>query len=356
MAPVTAGPALVSALPEYRPYRELGDTPNLIVDGAPLESTRLTLSHWPNNATPDALKRDTSTEICFAYLDQAEFHVEVPAVSNNHFDEDGLFSMLAVTRPELALAHRDLLVDASRAGDFGRFATRDAARLAFAIETCADPATSPLEREVFNACQARRVAPLYRAMLDYLPRLLDDLDAARELWQAQDIQLDTGLEIIDSGRASIYEVDTADLAVIDLPVGLPAQRARRYLEAEFAVVHPFAIHANTGCSRLLRRQGKRYELQFRYEGWVQLATHRPALRVSLADLADELNRVETAPGTWIGEAVTEVAPRLYLDGCDASSLAPDYFLELVLDYLGRAPVAWDPYDWPPAAAGLQETA
>jgi len=356
MARISAGPGSLPPSPGYRPYRELGDTPNLIVDGAPLASTRLTLSHWPNNATPEALKRDTSTEICFAYLDRPEFHVDVPAVSNNHFDEDGLFSMLAVTRPQLALAHRELLIDASRAGDFGRFETRAATRLVFAVESCADPAASPLARDVFNACQARRVAPLYRAMLEYLPRLLDDLEAARDLWQLQDAQLDAGLELIDSGRVSIVEFDAADLAVIDLPAGLASRTARRYLEAESAVVHPFALHAYTGCSRLLRRQGRRYELQFRYEGWVQLATHRPSLRVSLVELAEELNRIETAPGTWIGEPVTEVAPRLYLDGCDASGLPPEQFLELVLDYLGRAPVAWDPYDWPPAAAGLQETA
>jgi hypothetical protein len=356
MARVTAGPGALPAAPEFRPYRQLGDTPNLIVDGAPLESTRLTLSHWPNNSTPDELKRDTSTEICFAYVDRPEFHVDVPAVSNNHFDEDGLFSMLAVSRPQLALDHRALLIDASRAGDFGRFETRDAARLVFAVESCADPASSPLAREVFNACQARRVAPLYRAMLDYLPRLLDDLESARGLWQDQDAQLDAGLELVDAGRIGIGEIDTADLAVIDLPAGLAPRTARRYLEAEAAVVHPFAVHAHTGCSRLLRRQGQRYELQFRYESWVQLATHRPALRVSLADFAAELNRIETAPGTWIGEAVTEVAPRLYLDGCDASGLAPERFLDLLLDYLERAPVAWDPYNWPPAAAELKETA
>jgi len=355
MASVTAAPGALPPIPEYRPYRELGNTPNLIVDGAPLGSTRLTLSHWPNNATPDELKRDTSTEICFAYLDRPEFHVDVPAVSNNHFDEDGLFSMLAVTRPRLALTHRELLIDASRAGDFGRFEKRDAARLVFAVESCADPAASPLAREVFNACQARRVAPLYRTMLDYLPQLLDDLEGARDLWQEQDAQLDAGLELFAAGRVKTTEIDAADLAIVDMPVGLAPRTARRYLEAESVTVHPFAIHANTDCSRLLRRQGQRYELQFRYEGWVQLETHRPALRVSLADLAAELNRIETAPGTWTGEAVTEVAPRLYLDGCDASALAPERFLDLVLDYLGRAPVAWDPYDWPPAQA-LRETA
>ncbi len=50
----------------YIPYSDIGDQPHIIVDGAPLDSTVLTLSHWPNNQTPDSLQRDTSTATVFA--------------------------------------------------------------------------------------------------------------------------------------------------------------------------------------------------------------------------------------------------------------------------------------------------
>jgi hypothetical protein len=353
MSAVTPGRGAWPAAPAYHPYQDLGELANIIVDGAPLKSTVLTLSHWPNNSTPEILKRDTSTEICFAYLDHPEFHLEVPAVSNNHFDEDGLFSMLVVSQPELAIAHRQLLIDASRAGDFGYFSSRDAARLCFAVESCADPAASPLPREVFNACQARRVAPLYRDMLQRLPRFLDDLPAARQLWQQQDSHLEQSLELISAGRVKIDEYPAADLAVVHIPADLKPLTARRYLQPERAPIHPFAIHQHTRCSRLLRMENQRYSLQFRYEGWVQLASRRPALRVSLEDFAAELNEIETAPGTWFGEATTEVSPRLYLDGADASGISPQRFFELCLSYLAAAPVAWDPYDWPPAADQLE---
>ena len=58
-----------------------------------------------------------------------------------------------------------------------------------------------------------------------------------------------------------------------------------------------------------------------------------------------LNAVERAAGNWVGEAVTEVLPRLYLDGTERSSLPAERFIELLLDYLTQAPPAWDPYDW-----------
>ena len=329
----------------FVPYAEVGPRPNVIVDGAPLKSTVLTLSHWPNNQTPAELKRDTSTESVFAYLDTAHFHQAIPVVSNNHFDEDGLFSMFALCQPELALGYRDLLIDASRAGDFGVFESRDAARLCFAIESCASPKTSPLSEAVFSGCERQRVANLYPAMLDYLPGLLADLPSQRSLWEGQDTQLEESLQRVAKGDVTIEEYPALDLAVVILPEDLPERTARRYLEPERAPLHPFAIHQSTTCNRILRVQGERIDFQYRYESWVQLQSRRPALRVALAPFADELNVIETAPGTWVGEDVNEVAPRLYLDGVDCSQISLDRFKDLLTGYLGKAPVAWDPYDW-----------
>ncbi len=334
--------------PEYVPYREVGDRPNVIVDGTPLKSTVLMLSHWPGNDTPDRLRRDTSTAIVFAYLDTPQLHQAVPVVSNNHFDEDGLFSMFALCAPDAALNHRELLIDASVAGDFGVFESRDAARLCFVIESCADPACSPLDAGIFRRCERRTIAGLYQAMLERLPEILDDLPAQRKLWAQQDRHLDESLRKLDAGTVRIEEDPSVDMAVVHIPAGLPARTATRYLRAEQAPVHPFAIHRHTHCGRLLRIQGQRYELQFRYESWVHLASRRPALRVDLAPLADELNRIEMAAGNWLAEPVGEVVPRLFLDGADASSIDVDRFVDICRDYLANAPVAWDPYSWKPA--------
>lgn len=338
-------PAELPAPARFVPYGELGARPNVIVDGPPQKATVLTLSHWPNNATPAELKRDTSTAIAFAYLDTPALHREQTIVSNSHFDEDGLFSMFALVNPATAMRHREWLVDASRAGDFGVFAHRNAARLAFTVEAFSDPEMSPLPGSTFAVCERHRTARLYSAMLERLPAILADLEGHAQWWRQQDEHLERSLAWLADGTVEIEERPELDLALVRMPLELPECRARRYLHTERAPVHPFAIHQRTACNRLLRIQGQRYELQYRYESWVQLASRRPALRVSLAELADALNDRESAPGTWCAEGVMEVAPRLYLDGIDASGIPEGEFVERVSAYLESAPVAWDPYDW-----------
>jgi hypothetical protein len=330
---------------DYVPYGDLGARPNVIVDGPPQQSTVLTLSHWPNNDTPAELKRDTSTAIAFAYLDTPSLHREQSIVSNSHFDEDGLFSMFALVDPATALQHRELLVDASRAGDFGVFEHRDAARLVFTVEAFADSLVSPLPKATFAVCERRRTARLYAAMLQRLSAILADLAGHAQWWQEQDEHLEQSLAWLADGVVEIEERPDLDLALVRMPLDLPERTARRYLRMERAPLHPFAIHQHTGCNRLLRIQGQRYELQYRYESWVQLSSHRPALRVSLEDLAATLNDRESAPGTWCADGVMDVAPRLYLDGIEASGIPETEFIERLCAYLETAPVAWDPYDW-----------
>src|SRR5215831_3044469 len=111
---------------EYVPYDKLGDRPNVIVDGAANANTEITLSHWPNNGTPQSLKDDLSTQIVFHYLDRPEVWARAEVVSNNHFDQDGLAGIYSLLNPSLAQKQRDLIIDIAAAGDFGTFRTREA--------------------------------------------------------------------------------------------------------------------------------------------------------------------------------------------------------------------------------------
>ena len=125
----------------FVPYHQLDTSPNIIVDGAAGTGTILTLSHWPKSGTPTNLKRDTSAEIVFAYLDSPSSHVHADIVSNNHFDEDGLVGIFTLVDPVTAEKNRDLLLDAASAGDFGVFKRREAARISFTISAYANPDT-----------------------------------------------------------------------------------------------------------------------------------------------------------------------------------------------------------------------
>lgn len=330
---------------QYVPYQCVGDQPNIIVDGAPLASTVLNLSHWPVNRTPAAVRRDSSTATVFAYLDMAELHQNVPIVSNNHFDEDGLCSMFALCQPSVALDHRALLIGCGMAGDFGVYEDADALRLCFILEAFGDPGVSPLPAETFAGCEQQRVESLYRTMLERLPLLLGDVNAYEALWGAQFEHVEESAELIARGAITIAEYADVDLAVVSIPDDQPLRTVRRYFEPEQAAVHPFAIHNATTCNRILRVTGARYELQYRYESWLQLVSHRPALRVALDGLAARLNAIEGASGTWRCESATEIVPRLYLEGVEASSIELGRFVDEVCSYLATAPVAWDPYHW-----------
>jgi hypothetical protein len=338
-----AGPDAV----RFLPYREARGVPNIVVDGAPLPSTVLTLSHWPNNQSPPHCRRDTSTATVFAWLDAPDTGVDAAVVTNNHCDEDGLFSAFALCDPDTARAHRDRLVNASFAGDFGVVSDRDAARLCFAIEALTDPATSTLPRATFT--QPDRVAALYRALLQLLPDLLQRLPAYERLWAAQDAQLAASRALVADAVVTIEEVRDLDLAVVHIPPEFAPATARRYLRDEPAAVHPFAINSATAASRLLRVQGRRYEFEYRYESWVRLATRRVPLRVDLRPLVARLDALEGAP-RWVLEPPTEVAPRLRLRDGGESRLSLAAFQAELYAALRTAPVAWDPYDWQAPAA------
>src|SRR5262249_41169417 len=282
---------------------QIGSIPNLIVDGARTENTVLTLSHWPKSGTPAELKGDTSTAIVFNYLDAPQFHVDVDAVSNNHFDEDGLVGIFALLERTMAERYRALLLDVAQAGDFGIFASRQAARIAFTLSAYADSEASPLPGGLFQLPYSQFASELYIRLLDLLPKLLTGVDDYRALWEIEDARLTTSEDLIERGLIIIEERPALDLAVVWLPEELTSHRVHRFTQLRMAECHPFALHNRTACSRLLILQGRRVEMQYRYEGWVQLASRRPAPRVDMFGLANELNREETTGGHWVFDGV-----------------------------------------------------
>jgi hypothetical protein len=334
----------------YVPYNQISDRPNIIADGAPLDSSVLTLSHWPINRTPEVLKRDTSTATVFAYLDTPALHQSVEVVSNNHFDEDGLFSVFALCQPALALKHRDLLMAAALVGDFGICTDRVAARLVFVIEAFANETTSPLPESVFSGCERQRVSNLYRQMLDRLPGILEDVDAYQTFWGDQDTHLAESESLVRDGTVKVEQYPELDLAVVHIPGDIPVRTVHRYLQSEHAAVHPFAIYGVTNCNRIIQIYGDSFDFHYRYESWLQFVSRRPLLRVGLDALADRLNALETAAGIWRADKIADINPRIYLEGTDRSSVPTERLIDIVRDHLASAPVAWDPYNWDPDSA------
>jgi hypothetical protein len=328
----------------FFPYAQASSVPNVIVDGARNEKTVLTLSHWPKSGTPAELKDDTSTAIVFNYLDSLRLHVEADVVSNYHFDEDGLVGIFAMLEPRVAQRHRDLLVDVAQAGDFGIFARRQAARIAFTLSAYADADTSPLPRSLFELPYPTLAGELYVRLLEVLPRLLASVEDYRELWESEDAKLTASEELIENGVVTIEERPDLDLAVVRLPKDLTRHRVHRFTQQRLAECHPFAIHNRTACSRVLVLQGCRVELQYRYESWVQMSSRRPAPRVDLSELANELNHEEGTGGRWVFDGVDQITPKLYLEGSATTSIPLEAIVRRVEYHLRTGQSAWNPYD------------
>jgi len=336
--------AAIAIAMQYLPYARVRSVPNLIVDGARTDNTLLTLSHWPKSGTPHELKGDTSAAIVFNYLDSPTFHVEADAVSNNHFDEDGLVGIFVILEPTIAEQHRALLLDVAQAGDFGIFEHRQAARITFTLSAYADPETSPLPKSTFGRPYPDLANELYVSLLELLPKLITGVDDYRSLWEIEDAKLATSEALIEKGEITIQERPDLDLAIVRLPEDLARHRVHRFTQQRLAECHPFALHNRTACSRLLLLQGRRLELQYRYEGWVQMASRRPALRVDLSGLANELNQEEQTTGRWVFDGVDQITPRFHFDGASTTSIPLDTIVSRVEHVLRTGPPAWNPYD------------
>ncbi len=324
----------------YVPYGELGGRPNVIVDGSATDGTVLTLSHWPHTPIPEGLGRDLSAEMALAYLERFDLHGDAELVSNNHFDQDGLVSILALSRPELALAHRDLLIDVASAGDFATYRSRTAARISMTIAAFADEQRSPLS---LPDNEKERTAALYAESLVRMEELIEHVERYSELWVAEDAVLQDSEAALASGAATIEEVPDLDLAVVRLHERAPSAGGHRFGELWSNGLHPMALCNATERFGVMTARGNSFEFSYRYETWVQYQSRRPRQRVDLRPLADVLSELEPPGARWVFEGVGFLIPRLFLVGAPESALGEEEFRRHLEAHLASGAGAWDPY-------------
>ncbi len=326
----------------FVPYHLVDDVPNVVVDGSANASTRLTLSHWPGSPTPVEVGDDLSAQIALRALGFPGWFDDVEIATNNHFDQDGLCGIFALADPDAAVARRDLIIDVARAGDFGTFTSRDAARLSFAIAAHEDPKTSPLDRDVFAGSYPEQCGRLYEALLPTFAELLDHPERLRPLWEAEDAHLGESLDAIRNGVVRIEEQPELDLAVVTVPDGWAERTTHRFTQPRDEAVHPMAVNQSTSGLRTLTIQGRRYQLELRYESWVMLTSRPVQPRPDLRDLARLLDELEPAGSTWKAAPPGALTPRLQLE-TDDSGLTPEFFRATVERFLATAAPAWDPF-------------
>jgi hypothetical protein len=327
----------------YAGYEPSADEPNVVVDGSPNAGTVLVLSHWPGMPTPAGVDADTSCQMVLRYLDRgADLHGDARVVTNNHFDQDGLAGVHALTDPEDGARRRAQLEGLAWAGDFGVAPDRASARVSMAVSALSEPARSPLTLpdDYDEMCVV-----LYEHALAVLPSWLDDPDRCRDLWAEEDAELDAAEAAIAGGHVRIEERPEVDLAVVTLPAS-GRSAGHRFAGRRFTGIHPMAINAATERSVLLLIDPAdgRHHLTCRYEGWVQFRSRPIRPRVALALLADRLTADEPGGTRWSATPPSELTPELATDpDGPGSSLDPQHLATEITGFLAEAPPAWDPY-------------
>lgn len=331
---------------KYVPYAELDNLAHIIVDGAPHKDTEIILSHWSNSGTEPSLIRDTSAEIVFDYLEQHAIPCHIQAVSNNHFDQDGLVSVFALTQPELAQKYRALLIDVAEAGDFGKYKDKKAAQIAILINTMITPEAGFFDASVFSLPYADMAAVFYRELLKHLPGMLEDIKAYHDLWQDEYMFLEHSTALIEAGQVTITEDMENDIAIITIPEVVNSQLPTLLdHRTHFGGIHEFAIHNATPRARLLYVQGHHIQFKYRYETWVQLKNNIHPLRVNLSPLAEQLSELDDVK--WVYQGSEGFAPLLYIDAqidTQKTTSLPLNKIESMLKHtLKTGDVDWSPY-------------
>jgi hypothetical protein len=326
----------------YVPYHEIDGAPNVIVDGSATDGTVLTLSHWPRTPISPGLERDLSAEMAMAYLDRGDLHGTAELVSNNHFDQDGLVSVFALTHPDEARRRRDFLIDVAAAGDFATYRNRDAARVSMIIGAFGDPQRSPLG-DVGDGSYDARCAVLYDEMLERLPEVCEDPERWRELWEEEDATLAASEALFRDGTITIEEDADLDLAVMHVPETAPSAGGHRFGGRWETGLHPMAVSNATDRFAVMMIRGARYQLLYRYESWVQYWSRPPRARVDLGPLAERLTADERGGAQWAFEGVGDLTPRLHLVDDAESTLSPEAFQRAVEHELATAEPAWLPF-------------
>lgn len=295
------------------------------------------MTHWPGYPPPAGIEDDLSAQMAFRLLERPDLVPgEAEAVSNNHFDQDGLVSIYALVAPDDAVQRRTFLEDVACAGDFALCRDRDAARVSMVLSALADDDDLPAD-------YAERTGVLYEDALGRLPELCDHVARHRDVWGDEDATLAASDAAFEDGRAVIEERPDIDLAVVTVAEDTPEAGGHRFSHERISGLHPMAVNSRTERVTLARLRGRRYDVELRYEGWVQLQSRPVRPRRDLAPLAARLQDEETGDAVWLATPVGGLLPRLHLGDGQESSIAPDRFVELLTDHLRTAPPAWDPF-------------
>lgn len=258
----------------------------LAVDGLVSGATR-SLSHWAGNATPVALKADTSTEIvlnhvAFGGADRFEL------VVNNHYDTDGLLSVWCAMAGPAALEHRTSLIAAAEAGDFAAYPAERAVRLSLALQ--GDAPDGPRARSHGDEAVAYAIA------LPMVPALLRDPDVYEALWRPGWERVQAAMESFAAGRSSVDEDERRHVSVVVLDASLPGGAHHPTLSDGVTTAIAHRVSGEWIAIGQPTARGWRWRVERAFHAWAETVVRPTYPRRAAAPAAARLQSFERSQG------------------------------------------------------------
>ncbi|GAB3867864.1 hypothetical protein GCM10028824_11240 [Hymenobacter segetis] len=290
----------------FVPFAQLRQQPTIVVDSVGLGAV-LTLAHWRGAATPTALRDDTSAGSALRALHQTTTPgLDAAAVTANHFDIDGFIGVWSLLNPALALEHEALLRLVAVLGDFREIdlthpLANDALKLVCWLNAeekarFYEPFGAPIRRRREDEASAEK----FDWFLPRFAELLQNPENGRAAWQPEYDLVQRAAAIIQSPQTTRRHYPEIGLAVVHTPAPLPY----------YALFGPTAGYDIV----LSQYEGNRYELEYKYTTWIDLASRPTLPRLALAPLTARLNALENSGRTWTADGITDTGPLLRLTG------------------------------------------
>lgn len=322
---------------KFTPFEKIGQHKAIVVDA--LHPNALVLSHWKGGNIHPEIEADTSGEIVLNAIKQNFEGIKNQLISANHFDIDGFVGVFALFYPELAKEYMKLLSEMATIGDFREY-NPSSETATHAVKLCCW--INSRERENFyrpfgEKDESKLCENKFQYFLKIFPKVIEETDYFKSDWIEE-------FEIIQAG---IDQLDNQCKLIERKNLGLLIQYCKN-------PTHYYAQFSKSkGYDAVLSiYEGNRYEFEYKYTTWVDIASRPTLPRINLKPLAQKLNALEQSSKIWNVDHITDTGPILRLernkiskaDRYDspinrpiyASTIPDDQFIEIVTSYLEGA--------------------
>ena len=319
---------------KFIPYREIGELDVLVVDGQHKRCVKL--SHWGGANNIPELAHDSSAGIVLNALEKKHHTLDRELISASHFDIDGFVGVWSIMNPGLALENAQVLIHMAMTGDFREFdpEKKDAEKILKLVCWM-----NRVEKEKFyppfgvsnelSSCHKK-----FNFFIDHFGDALNNIDKYTNVWKEEYDRVLRDIEMLNGSGTKIQKIPEIGLAIVE--TGEP--------------VHYYSITGKTiGMDTVLSIfDNNRYELEYKYTTWIDMASRPTWPRLKLTGLIDKLNEMEKSGYKWYMDRLADSGPILrlidkpvpkvirydqpYKREIYASSINKDVFIKMVTDF------------------------